>query len=238
MLTVNDAGFASGGGNLRGRKLIGGALAAAAALFLSATAAQAITVETTNFIASPTNFNGFEGIGAHVDYVGATPYVEDGISVEYVGAPGLIWTQALYQGNYGWYPINGSTGYTRISLTSLGDFGSIQFLAGSGFGGYELQYELLNDGAQVATGTAGPLSNSLMYYGFSGGGFDEVRLQNRGGTNVPFLATSYEAGAFDSIAVDTRPAGVPEPAGWALLLMGFGLAGGALRARRGVAQLR
>jgi hypothetical protein len=52
------------------------------------------------------------------------------------------------------------------------------------------------------------------------------------GSTDPSTSVTYNfAGAF---ADQSAPASVPEPATWAMLLLGFGLAGGALR-RRGVA---
>ena len=58
---------------------------------LSFGAAQAATVQTIDYIASPTHFNGFEGIGSYTDF-GPT-YTEDGITVTQVnGEANDIWT--------------------------------------------------------------------------------------------------------------------------------------------------
>jgi hypothetical protein len=53
--------------------------------------------------------------------------------------------------------------------------------------------------------------------------------------SVTFSGTSGTVG-FDNFEFDTvTAAGVPEPAGWALMIAGFGLAGAALRRRRAAA---
>ncbi len=208
----------------------------AAVLLIAAGSARAAVVETTHFIGSPTSFNGFEGIGSHPgDFLG--PYTEDGITVQHIGDDG-IWTDSDARvGNYSWYKNGGGTGYTRITLASLADFSAIQFLAFSGFidGGGSLNYQLVNNGSVVQTGVAGPVPayhGGSRYYGFSGGGFDEVRVQVT--LYGAFSGGDFEAGIFDSIAVG-EPGGVPEPATWGLLILGFGLSGVMLRSRRRMA---
>jgi hypothetical protein len=211
------------------------AAAGALAISMAVGAAQAATVETTNFIGSPTYFNGFEGMCGCSGYIGS--HTEGGIKVEYVGTYNDIWTTSQAgEGSQSWYPDGGGTGYTRITLASLADFANIQFMASSGFfgGGATLFYELLNNGVSVQTGAAGPAPGYLQafaYYGFSGGGFDEVRLQAQFGSQ--FSTSNFEAGAYDAIAANG--ATVPEPAIWALMIGGFGMAGAALRRRRAFA---
>lgn len=183
--------------------------------------ATAAVLETGSFISSPTNFNGFEGIGP-ASYPSNTPYTEGGITVQYVGNAS-IWTTYTSsiggQGSYGWYENGGGTGYTDIKLASGADFASIQFLAGSGSApSYrpDLEYELLEKGVVIASG-ATPLANPMKWFGFTDGGFDEVRLQNlHGGTT--FNLTGDDAGAYDSISAI---AAVPEPSTWALTIVGF-----------------
>ena len=195
-------------------------------------------MHTSSFITSTTNFNGFEGIGQNFGYPANTPYTEDGLSVEYVGTAN-IWTDSqVGEGLYSWYENGGGTGFTKITLASLADFDALQFLGGSGWfngGGLNIQYDILNNGASVATGSVGPVSGytGFSYFGFSGGGFDEVRLQVQApGYTGGFNPGAFEAGAYDSFAAGSG--GVPEPATWALMIGGFGMAGGMIRRRKTV----
>lgn len=209
---------------------------------LCASAAGAVTIETTNFVASPTNFNGFEG---SMGDLSAGVYTEDGIKVEYVGSAGITATIGAPEGNFSWYENGGGTGYTRITLADGGSFNAIQFLTGSGFGGgmLTLTFDVLSNGVSQLTGSAGPAPgygggapSAFTYYGFSGSVFDEVRLQVRF-DGATFNPTSYEAGIYDAIAIGTggrSPSAAPEPASWALMIAGFGLAGASLRRRRSV----
>ena len=211
-------------------------IAALATVVLFSTGAQAVTLETTAFLSTPTYFNGFEEINSSPNFnpnnflysPTNTPYSEGGITVEYVGSASNVGTVTRIssfisgsQGQYGWYGIG--YGYTDVRLTGGDEMQSIQFLAGSGFG-YgvgNLVYEVLDQGSVVSTGSV-PIRNNgydrtMTPYGFSGGGFDEIRLQ------VLYSSTSFqtgqlEAGVFDSFgAVGT----VPEPSTWAMLLLGF-----------------
>ena len=52
------------------------------------------------------------------------------------------------------------------------------------------------------------------------------------GINVIALAPGFTTGTLTSYAFSPTTAGVPEPAAWALMLLGFGTAGTALRRRR------
>jgi hypothetical protein len=198
-------------------------------------------VQTTDFIASPTNFNGFEGIGLDI-YPGNAGYTEGGIVVTYVGVLGSgIWTTipSTPQGLYSWYPNAGGSGYTDIMLTSGAEFSAIQFLTGSGWSGdaASLQYQVLDKGSVIASGNAGSVPgypNPFIYYGFSGGPFDEIQLQSQYCTGCGFNSGAYESLALDSIAIGGGK--VPEPA--SIALIGLGLAGiGLIRRRRAYVRL-
>lgn len=68
-------------------------LAAVTVASLGAGSAAAVTVESTSFIASPTLFNGFEGINSDPNFSAPyffpanTAYSEGGITVEYGARP-------------------------------------------------------------------------------------------------------------------------------------------------------
>jgi hypothetical protein len=212
------------------------ALSFAASVSMASNANAAITVETTQFITSPTYDNNFSSIGATENFPSGTPFSQGGITVEYVGSA-EIWTTAFPSapGGYSWYENGGGTGYTDITLTGGGSFSAVQILVGSGwFGGTpDLEYQLLDGGSLVASGVAGPVptysdAGFSQYYGFTGGTFDEVQLQVQN-PGTAFNPGAYEAGAYADIAIGNA---VPEPATWAMMLVGFGGLGAAMRSRR------
>lgn len=208
------------------------AAATFAAIALAGSAQAAIIVHNAPFIGAISNFNGFEGLGPQYSFTG--PYTEGGITVEYIGSAGIWSTSQAAEGSYSWYENGGGTGFTDIKLAGGGDIGAIEFQAGSGWygAGASLQYQLLKGGLTVQTGVAGPLSGYTGFttYGFSGGGFDEVRLQGAQGAG-PFDPAAYEAAAYDAIAIGPGGA-IPEPGTWALMITGFALCGMVLRTRR------
>jgi hypothetical protein len=216
--------------------------AVVAAMSFVTSSALAISVETTNFISSPTYFNGFEGISSSPAfsngnaYPANQDYSEGGITVREVSVGngngyGNVWIANASsfggQGNYVWFAAD-QAGYTDITLTQGGEFGSIQFLASSVFGHSSfVEFQLLNAGAVVLTGSVannGYCCGYSTYLGFSGGGFDEVRLQD--GSLEPwstppsptFSDSDSNLLAIDSIAAVSR---VPEPSTWAMTILGF-----------------
>ena len=204
---------------------------ASALAALSIGVAQAATVQTTDYIASPTHFNGFEGIvgGSNGDF-GPT-YTEDGITVTQVnGLPNNIWTTFTSgfggQGKYSWYPNGGDYGYTDITLQGGGQFGDISFIAGSGLDGivHWLYYELALGGSVVQSGSLSQVSSGWL--GFSGGGFDEVRVRDSYG-----FTSSLNDGQANTFAVDSikTVGAIPEPETYALMLAGLCAVGWASR---------
>ena len=220
-------------------------VAAAAAILTVAGAAKAdVTIHTTQFLDTVTNVNGFEGMGFTDSWVG--PYTEGGITVDYVGtinAAGKgIWT--FYQaseGQYSWYENSGGLGYTKITLADGGDFSAIELDVGSGWGqAQNFQYRLMNNGQVVSTGIAGQApGHGFSLFGFSGATFDELDVQVAANYQQ-FTEGAYDAGDYDYIRIGTFSdpnagggvGGVPEPAAWALMLVGFGGLGAVLRRRR------
>ncbi|MEW5687592.1 MAG: PEPxxWA-CTERM sorting domain-containing protein [Pseudomonadota bacterium] len=112
--------------------------------------------------------------------------------------------------------------------TSIFRFGDDVRFDGAWFAGrLAVVFELYRDGQRVHTSS--PLGlNSTMQYLASGydGLVDEVRLYGNSGNWVMDDLT-YSVGDFAAPA--------PEPATWAMMILGFGAAGAVIRRRRGVA---
>jgi hypothetical protein len=190
----------------------------------------AIIVHTTDFIldASRTQFNGFESIPNNGTFYNtpAAPYTEDGITVQQMnGNPGFgsIWvTHPLIgrQGQYVWYPNGGDNGYTSLSLLGGADFQSVGFNYGSPYQTTKILYELLNDGGVVLSGSALMAGASANYLGFSGGGFDSVRVRQAMLDDTGTVTDgTLQALAIDN--VETHDVGaVPEPSSLVLFAAG------------------
>ena len=157
----------------------------------AARSVRAATVHTDDFIAdaSRTGFVGFESLPNAL--VGSRSHVEGALRIDQIqfqssGARSDMLPAAFSpEGERGWLPNGGDFGYTRISRLDGGDFSSVGLLRGSLYSSdQKLLYALYDNGVQVQTGTVAPhdfLSNAR-YLGFSGGGFDEVRLRDGQGT--------------------------------------------------------
>ena len=193
------------------------------------TPAQAATLHTTDFIPNTTrtNFNGFEGLPDSYNY--GSVYTEDGIKVEQVnGDQNGIATLYLGWGSEGqksWYPWGGDNGFTKITRQDSSDFLNLGLLRGSGYSygsptPITYVYQLLKNGSNILSGNL--FSDFSGYIGFSGGGFDEVRLGAYYGNNPSQTLSGFQALAIDSIELSGSPQAIPTPA---LLpgLIGLGL---------------
>jgi len=199
-----------------------------------------ITVHTTDFISdgTRTNFNGFEAIAPLAgDRYTSGSYTEDDVTVENASAGGLnhdIWTACIgpgfcfnpsHDGARSWYPDGGDFGYTRITRSGGIDFVDVGFILGSGFASTPLNvyYELAENGVVVKSGELAGFTNTPGYLGFSGGGFDEIRVRNGGASPLTLGDDTRNALAIDSIELAGTV--VPEPSSWALLAGGLAMLG-------------
>lgn len=210
-------------------------LAACLLVFAAAQQAQAsIIVETADFISDNdrTHFNGFEAIANDGTFYtgGSGPYVEDLIQVQQInGDPGnSIWVNyASWAGAHGhaWYPSGGDHGFTEISMVDGSDFEDVGFnYASGGRRNCGIMYELLQDGEIVLKGVVGP-TEGIHYLGFSGGGFDTIRVRDRiYATGGKVTDHSFQALTVDNIETHTErlslTALTPEPSSIALAGIG------------------
>ena len=75
----------------------------------------------------------------------------------------------------------------------------------------------------VKSGQLPGFSSTPSYLGFSGGGFDEIRVRNGSGAQLSLFDGTLNVLAVDSIELSGGV--VPEPSIWALLAAGFAILG-------------
>jgi hypothetical protein len=173
-------------------------------------------------------------------YAYNTDYSEGGITVRDVITGGTNSDAAVILnltkdwggiGNFNWY--TAANGYTDIRLTNGAQIQTLQFLGGSGRAfpdaNNRVAYQLLLHGLVVGTGSL--LDNTFCcgnlgggFYQavtFSGGGFDEVRVQGDTGLD------SFNPNAFDVQALDniTATSVTPIPGALPLFATGLGVIG-------------
>ena len=190
--------------------------------FLSQTAFSAPILHTSGFInaVERTNFVDFESMGAMTTF-GST-FTQDSVTVNQVN--GVLTTCGLScwlsNSTMTWYPDGGDNGWTEIARADASDF--INIGSGSGFSssGKSVQYELLNNGLSILLDFIVTPTSADGYIGFSGGGFDQIRLHNT------LSSGSFGDGALSALATDnielSGTAPVLEPGTLALLGLGFG----------------
>jgi hypothetical protein len=192
-----------------------------------------IEVHTSDFITntSRTNFNSFEALPPVLDHGLPGLHIEDGIRVEQIattshGIVSLWW----WSGNVGnpqppdgarsWYPNVGDNGYARITRVDGLEFHNVGFMRGSGIpevgnqGAGTMLYELYQGGSLVLAGSVPHVQNGL-YLGFSGGGFNEIRVRD----GAPGDMQSFYDGTRNGLALDAIELSVPEPSSMALVAL-------------------
>ena len=126
----------------------------------------------------------------------------------------------------------GTGGYSRtFSNIALPDFngGTINSVAG------DVADQTVFRVYGVGGGGTGNSSNgSINFYSLTQVGFNlGTALAGQTLTSATITGNGYETLIFGATAVSPQAvAGVPEPASWAMLIVGFGLVGGAMRTRR------
>ncbi len=174
-----------------------------------------IVVHTADFIpdSQRSGFNGFEGMP---DGALNEPYWEhDSIVVEQIyGQGNEIWTtcsQCGIEGTHSWYPNGGDYGHTQISSINPFNYESVGFRIGQGGSPGFFQYELLSNSSPVLQGAfestyEGWVDNTMLYLGFSGGGFDTILIRHvYGNPPIDFNSTSYNTLSIDSIEISSIP---------------------------------
>ena len=233
----------------------------AAAAVLSACAlshsAAAADVHLGDFIPNGerTNFNGFEA----VPFISTlnqprVQYEEGGIVVTQVNEiitncpPSVASTFMTpgFEGSKSWYANGGDYGYTSIKMADGSDFQRVGFLRGSGMVDETavryVYFELWEGSQKVQSGVLGSFGYRSSYIGFSGGGFNEIRIGDYGYSNIDHFGNgdpwqlggngagslTYNALAIDSIEV----AAVPEPGTLVQLVLGLTFVAGLKMRRR------
>ncbi len=177
----------------------------------------------------------FEPLGSITN--GGSSYSQAGVNVnQRNGQVNDIWTNCASSCWFGnstrtWYPNGGDTGWTEISLANGANFDLVGLDIGSiRFSFATVQYELLDNGNSVLLGQFTYGSGSDGYLGFSGVGFDTIRLRNSNGA----ISGVFGNGASNALAIDNIELAtsqrVSEPG--ALALVGIALLGAALTRRQ------
>ncbi|OJY69548.1 MAG: hypothetical protein BGP16_07190 [Sphingobium sp. 66-54] len=203
-----------------------------AAVAAAAFAMPASATLTVNFGGASAPISGVSGTNDfEFDLAALTPslthYVTNFSSVIVSDAPVTIsvYKMGAESGDTNWVQING-TNYGESNETwALGNIFLTSFDQGNGALGGEIKftgtgldgtfYDLVGSG-QVAvflpTGVSGSYSNNSLYFGFNDSGSAD--------------------GDFDDYVIRITSSPVPEPATWAMMVLGLGLVGAGMRRRR------
>lgn len=189
------------------------ALAAVAAAVLAAPATAATTTVVT--------FDDLSGTGLIADGYGGVNWNQNFRydDKQYPGYPPHSGLTTVYS-NYAKFPVEGPLASMAVNFLEAVQFDGAYF---SGNVGFPLKFELYREGVKVATSAT--LSSAGVPQWLAGGYsglVDEVRLIGNPGRFVMDDFT-YTTGISSA---------VPEPASWALMIVGFGAAGTMVRIAR------
>jgi opacity protein-like surface antigen len=196
-------------------------LAATAAAALSAVGAANATVSIGGSLAfTPTVTIDFEQAseGASLDsYYAGQGVTFDSLTQTY-GYAGLFPPDLSGGGAINFYPAFDTSNAANFSI----DFSSVQSNAG---------FAVVTDfAATFSTYLDGSLVETAYYTGGHQPGADIISFTNSSFNSIEFVGTGDDGALIDNLAFDG--VSVPEPAAWALMLIGFGALGISLRSRR------
>ena len=117
-----------------------------------------------------------------------------------------------------------------VSQLTPGGLYTISFYESERPGYQTLPFSVTFGGTTILTST--PLSSIWRKVTTS-----SFRAPSSGGGTVSFIASPYNRGDYDAGLDDVTISAAPEPASWALMLVGFDSVGAAARARRGRAAM-
>lgn len=174
------------------------------------------------------------GNSAGSTYVGAAPYVRSGYQITasdaYLFNTNPSFTSYYYDwgtGNVMTFKQNGTVTFTfDTPVTAFGiDLGTF----------YQSYPQPTQYAYSVAVGTPGGTFNvntaatqTLTFFGVT---------STSGISSITLTGGSANFTVFDNVTLASGPTGVPEPAAWALMIMGFGIIGTGVRARRSSTKL-
>jgi hypothetical protein len=203
-----------------------------AALLGLASAANAVTVNAGPLSTPITHVNDFEAMTGPA-LLPISSYTQDSITITYIGnsAQGGIDTSYQPNGKRSFY--NWGYGNNYAEITTPFPMSGMQVALGTGFSrGGVMNFEILKGGVSLLTGHVGVPTENLGFtiYTFAGGVFDKVRFSSTSGPQ-PIGSWRLDGTSLDDIKVTRAVAAIPEPASWAMLVLGFGAVGAAARRR-------
>ena len=215
-----------------GTKSIFAGLAAGLALACSATAASAITI---TFDELGSGLGDTQLPSGYLGFNWSNFYYFDG--TQYSAGSGYdVGTASENNVAYNGFGDPASFATQDASTFKLFDF----YLTGAWRDDLEVTVTGRNAGSDVFSTTITVSTTSRTHVVLEWAGLDEVLFSSTGGTENPLLSGDGPHFAIDNIGIDEFAAaptvgGVQEPGAWALMILGFGGVGAAMRRRRLVA---